>query len=52
MKLTQSRQAYSVDTWWEVEGQMIVETVANERQLVIQANSLKSIPEPKDPYEY
>lgn len=52
VKLTQSRQAYPVDTWWEVEGQMIVETVANERKLVIQANSLKSIPEPKDPYEY
>ncbi|MGG6264243.1 TIGR03943 family putative permease subunit [Leptolyngbya sp. AN03gr2] len=52
VKLTQSRQAYPVDTWWEVEGQMIVETVANERQLVIQANSLKSIPEPKEPYEY
>ncbi|MBW4444440.1 MAG: TIGR03943 family protein [Plectolyngbya sp. WJT66-NPBG17] len=49
---TGTRSNYKVDSWLEVEGQMITETLAGKRQLVVQANSLKPIPEPKNPYDY
>lgn len=52
VKLTTSRTAYPPDTWLEVEGEMMTETLADRRQLVIQAKSLKPIPEPKNPYDY
>jgi uncharacterized repeat protein (TIGR03943 family) len=52
VKLTQSRSAYQPDSWLEVEGQMITETIAGKRQLTIQAKTLKPIPEPKNPYDY
>lgn len=52
VKLTGNRSAYPQDTWLEVEGQMIAETLAGKRQLTIQATSLKPIPEPKNPYDY
>ena len=52
VKLTQSRRAYAPDTWLEIEGQMITETLAGKRQLIIQAKSLKPITEPKNPYAY
>ncbi|HTL90268.1 MAG TPA: TIGR03943 family protein [Leptolyngbya sp.] len=49
---TGTRSDYKVDSWLEVEGEMITETLAGKRQLVVQANSLKPIPEPKNPYNY
>ncbi len=49
---TGTRSNYKVDSWLEVEGQMTTETLAGKRQLVVQANSLKPIPEPKNPYDY
>ncbi len=52
VKLTTSRTAYAPDTWLEIEGEMITETLAGKRQLTIQASSLKPIPEPKNPYDY
>ncbi len=52
VKLTGSREAYKPDTWLEVEGQMITETLAGKRQLTVAATSLKPIPEPKNPYDY
>jgi len=52
VKLTQNRQAYSPDTWLEVEGKMTTENLGGKRQLTIQASSLKQIPEPKNPYDY
>lgn len=52
VKLTQSRNAYKPDTWLEIEGQMITETLASKRQLVVAAKSLKPIQEPKNPYDY
>lgn len=52
VKLTQSRTAFPPDTWLEVEGEMITETLAGKRQLTIQASALKPIPEPKNPYDY
>jgi len=52
VKLPASRQAYKPDTWLEIQGQMVTETLADKRQLVIQATSLKPIAEPKNPYDY
>lgn len=49
---TGSRSQYKVDSWLEVEGQMTTETLAGKRQLVVQASSIKPIPEPKNPYDY
>lgn len=52
VKLSDGRDAYKPDSWFEVEGQMITETLAGKRQLVIEAKSLKPIAEPKNPYDY
>jgi uncharacterized repeat protein (TIGR03943 family) len=52
VKLTQSRSRYPADQWFRIEGKMITETLAGQRQLVIQASSLTEIPEPENPYEY
>ena len=52
VKLNQDSKAYAADSWLEVEGQMITENLAGKRQLTIQANSLKQIPEPQNPYDY
>lgn len=52
VQLADNRDKYPPDTWLEVEGQMITETVANKRQLTIKATSLKKIPQPKNPYSY
>lgn len=52
VKLTTSRTAYAPDTWLEVEGEMIAETLAGKRQLTIQSTSIKPISEPKNPYDY
>ncbi|HBB35409.1 MAG TPA: TIGR03943 family protein [Cyanobacteria bacterium UBA8803] len=52
VKLKGNRNAYKPDTWIEVQGQMITETLNNKRQLTIEANSIKEIPEPANPYNY
>ena len=52
VKLTENRDAYPPDTWLEVEGQMITETLDGKRQLTIEASSIQKIPEPKNPYHY
>jgi uncharacterized repeat protein (TIGR03943 family) len=52
VKLSQSRNAYKPDTWLEIEGDMTTETLGGKRQLVINAKTLKPIPEPKNPYDY
>lgn len=53
VKLTaKTREAYKPDTWLEVEGKMMTETLSNKRRLVINAASLKPIAEPKNPYDY
>ncbi|MBD2094407.1 TIGR03943 family protein [Trichocoleus sp. FACHB-591] len=52
VKLKESRKDYPVDTWLEIEGQMITEDLAGKRQLTIQPKSIKKIPEPKNPYDY
>jgi len=48
----QIRSAYKPDSWQEVEGQMMTETLADKRKLVIQATALKPIEAPKNPYDY
>ncbi|MBW4620794.1 MAG: TIGR03943 family protein [Cyanosarcina radialis HA8281-LM2] len=52
VKLDRDRQAYKPDTWLEVEGRMITETLNGKRQLTVEATALKPIPEPKNPYDY
>jgi uncharacterized repeat protein (TIGR03943 family) len=52
VKLTVSRQAYPVDSWLDIEGQMVTETLQERRQLVIKPTQLTEIPEPRNPYEY
>ena len=47
VKLQSNHEQYPPDTWLEVEGQMMTETVAGKRQLTIAANSLKKFPNPK-----
>ncbi|NJO80503.1 MAG: TIGR03943 family protein [Cyanobacteria bacterium RM1_2_2] len=46
-----NRAAYPVDKWLRIEGEMITETIADKRQLVISAKSLTEIPAPANPYE-
>jgi uncharacterized repeat protein (TIGR03943 family) len=52
VKLKENRTAYPADSWFEVEGKMITETFKGKRQLTIDANSLKKIPKPNNPYFY
>lgn len=52
VKLSQSRDTYKPDTWFEVEGQMITAHLSGKRQLTIAAKTLKPISEPKNPYDY
>ena len=46
------RTIYPQDSWVEIEGQMITETLNNQRKLTIKANSIKRIQAPKNPYDY
>lgn len=63
VKLEGSRQQYPQDTWLEIQGEMVTETLPTpsgnqgsgsppKRQLVLAAKSLQTIPTPKDPYSY
>ena len=52
VKVRENRDAYPVDTWLEIEGKMITETLDGKRKLTIEASSLKKIPEPQNPYFY
>ncbi|MDF5719799.1 MAG: TIGR03943 family protein [Rhizonema sp. PD37] len=52
VKLPATNESYPGDSWLEVEGQMITETLSGKRQLTVAATSLKKIPQPKDPYSY
>ncbi len=49
---TGDRKAYAMDSWLEIEGEMITENLGGERRLTILARSLKPIPQPKNPYDY
>lgn len=63
VKLPNSKSNYPADTWWEIQGKMITETlpiknkissetIMNERQLVLKAESITEIPTPRNPYNY
>lgn len=52
VKLADSRKAYAQDSWLEVEGKMLTETLKGKRQLTIAATSLKKIQPPENPYDY
>jgi putative membrane protein len=55
VKLPNGREDYPPDTWLEVKGKMMTETIAGKRQLAIEvdsASNLTQIPTPKDPYEF
>lgn len=46
------RTQYPADAWFRVKGSMTTETLNGQRQLVIQGDSLESIPTPRNPYDY
>ncbi|MCM1982667.1 TIGR03943 family putative permease subunit [Lyngbya confervoides] len=52
VKLSESRQRYPQDQWFRVQGKMQTEMLNNQRSLVVQAQNITPIPEPKNPYEY
>lgn len=63
VKIDSDRAYYPPDTWLEITGTMITETlpiknnstsqtITSKRQLVLAAKSVESIPTPKDPYSY
>jgi uncharacterized repeat protein (TIGR03943 family) len=62
VKLKQSRTVYPTDTWLQIEGEMMSDTLAinhntleateKQRQLVLVAKKIEQIPTPKDPYDY
>jgi uncharacterized repeat protein (TIGR03943 family) len=52
VKLPSNSHQYPSDMWLEVEGQMVTEKLSGKRQLTIAANSLKTIPQPQNPYTY
>ncbi len=54
VKLQQgSRTSYKVDQWFEVEGTMMTETLnEGNRQVVVDASTIRPIDAPENPYEY
>ena len=52
VKVLTSRQEYKPDSWLEVQGIIGATTLLGKRQLIINASSLKKIPQPNNPYEY
>ena len=52
VKLEGDRSQYAPDSWQQIRGSMITETLNDQRQLVIQASAIESIPEPRNPYAY
>ena len=61
VELPEPRRQFPVDTWLEVQGVMKTETLPpldlktekkEQRQLVVQALNVKTIPTPKNPYSY
>lgn len=62
VRLDGSRSQYPPDTWLTIQGQMVTETLPNpadqgidgreKRQVVVEAQSIKVVPTPTDPYSY
>ncbi|MGL5081540.1 MAG: TIGR03943 family putative permease subunit [Microcoleaceae cyanobacterium] len=45
------QKEYPQDSWLAIQGKMTTTILNNERRLTIQAQSIQSIPEPKNPYD-
>ena len=57
VKLSGSREQYPQDSWLQIQGEMISETLPvasgeTKRQVVLEAKTLETIPTPPDPYSY
>ena len=52
VKLSENRAAYAPDSWIRVQGEMMTETLQDQRRLVIQPTDVRSVPEPQNPYEF
>ncbi|MBD2176419.1 TIGR03943 family protein [Pseudanabaena sp. FACHB-1998] len=52
VKITENRSNYPPDRWLQIEGQADVENNNGKRQVVIVANNITAIAEPKNPYDY
>lgn len=50
--VTDARKAYPVDSWLDISGEMVTETLGRQRQVAIAPTTLTTIDEPKNPYEY
>ena len=51
VKFVGDRKTYPQDSWLQVQGKMMTETLKGKRQLVIVATELKPISAPKNPYQ-
>ncbi|WP_318729878.1 TIGR03943 family putative permease subunit [Roseofilum sp. Guam] len=52
VKFPESRETYAQDSWVEIKGAMATEVLNDNRKLVIVAQEVQPIPEPKNPYNY
>ncbi|WP_008314386.1 TIGR03943 family putative permease subunit [Leptolyngbya sp. PCC 6406] len=47
-----SRSDYAPDSWIAITGTMATDTIQDQRRLIIQADTLETVPEPANPYEF
>lgn len=52
VKLSGDRSQFAPDSWISVQGEMMTETLDDQRRLVIQPETILAVPEPKNPYEF
>jgi len=52
VKLSGDRRQFAPDSWISVQGEMMTETLDDQRRLVIQPETILAVPEPKNPYEF
>lgn len=52
VKLPGDRADYPADEWFSIQGKMITSEIDGQRQLVIEAETIESIPVPRNPYDF
>jgi uncharacterized repeat protein (TIGR03943 family) len=52
IKMTGDRTEFKPDSWIQVQGEMLTDTLDGQRRLVIQPVTITPVPEPKNPYEF
>jgi uncharacterized repeat protein (TIGR03943 family) len=52
VKLRSDRSEFPPDSWITLQGDMVTDTLDGQRRLVIQAQDIKAVPEPPNPYEF